>query len=90
MENQTNPTTDNPLDEASLLSIVNCQLSIVKSYFPNLTDTQQAQLDALYPLYADWNAKINVISRKDETSICITSCIRSVSCRCYVLPTDRR
>ena len=65
MENQTNPTTDNPLDEASQLSIVNCQLSIVKSYFPNLTDTQQAQLDALYPLYADWNAKINVISRKD-------------------------
>ena len=65
MENQTNPTTDNPLDEASLLSIVNCQLSILKGYFPNLTDTQQAQLDALYPLYADWNAKINVISRKD-------------------------
>ena len=65
MENQTNPTTDNPLDEASQLSIVNCQLSILKGYFPNLTDTQQAQLDALYPLYADWNAKINVISRKD-------------------------
>ncbi len=40
-------------------------MSILKGYFPHLTDKQQAQLDALYPLYADWNAKINVISRKD-------------------------
>lgn len=37
----------------------------ILKYFPNLTETQQQQLAALYDLYFDWNAKINVISRKD-------------------------
>lgn len=37
----------------------------ILKYFPNLTPTQKAQFEALYALYADWNAKINVISRKD-------------------------
>ncbi len=37
---------------------------IVK-YFPNLSDIQRQQLEALDVLYRDWNAKINVISRKD-------------------------
>jgi 16S rRNA (guanine527-N7)-methyltransferase len=35
------------------------------TYFPQLTDAQLAQYAALEGLYADWNAKINVISRKD-------------------------
>ena len=34
-------------------------------YFPELTDEQQRQFEALDALYRDWNAKINVISRKD-------------------------
>lgn len=34
-------------------------------YFPDLTQTQIRQFSALGELYADWNAKINVISRKD-------------------------
>jgi 16S rRNA (guanine527-N7)-methyltransferase len=38
---------------------------ILYSYFPELTAAQQAQYAALYGLYADWNMKINVISRKD-------------------------
>ena len=33
--------------------------------FPNLTDTQIQQFEKLQFLYEDWNAKINVISRKD-------------------------
>lgn len=33
--------------------------------FPALTERQQAQLGRMAALYADWNAKINVISRKD-------------------------
>ena len=35
------------------------------SYFPDLTEKQREQFAALYDLYTDWNAKINVISRKD-------------------------
>ncbi|MBR7168245.1 MAG: 16S rRNA (guanine(527)-N(7))-methyltransferase RsmG [Bacteroidales bacterium] len=34
-------------------------------YFPNLTDLQKQQYESLPSLYAEWNEKINVISRKD-------------------------
>lgn len=34
-------------------------------YFPHLSEEQRTQFAALYDLYTDWNAKINVISRKD-------------------------
>ena len=34
-------------------------------FFPQLTEEQQRQLAMLDGLYRDWNAKINVISRKD-------------------------
>lgn len=37
----------------------------ILKYFPNLSDEQQRQLAMLEELYRDWNAKINVISRKD-------------------------
>ncbi|MEO4004347.1 16S rRNA (guanine(527)-N(7))-methyltransferase RsmG [Flavobacterium sp. CAU 1735] len=37
---------------------------IVK-YFPNLTEDQVSKFRELEVLYKDWNAKINVISRKD-------------------------
>lgn len=33
--------------------------------FPNLTEKQKQQFEMLGPLYSEWNAKINVISRKD-------------------------
>ena len=38
---------------------------MISDYFPGLTDTQCRQFDALDALYRDWNAKINVNSRKD-------------------------
>lgn len=38
---------------------------IILKYFPQLTEEQQRQFDALDALYREWNAKINVISRKD-------------------------
>ena len=34
-------------------------------YFPELSDKQKEQFNALKDLYLDWNSKINVISRKD-------------------------
>ncbi|MEG1562989.1 MAG: 16S rRNA (guanine(527)-N(7))-methyltransferase RsmG [Bacteroides sp.] len=40
-------------------------MNTLLNYFPQLTETQRQQFAALYDLYADWNAKINVISRKD-------------------------
>jgi len=38
---------------------------IIEKYFKDLTVTQLKQLSMLDDLYRDWNAKINVISRKD-------------------------
>ncbi len=37
----------------------------IEKYFPSLTDEQRTRFAALKDLYEDWNAKINVISRKD-------------------------
>lgn len=34
-------------------------------YFPNLTELQKQQFSQLPSLYAEWNDKINVVSRKD-------------------------
>ena len=38
---------------------------IIQKYFPELTEKQLGQYEMLDELYRDWNAKINVISRKD-------------------------
>lgn len=38
---------------------------IIFKYFPGLTNAQKKQFAALAELYAEWNEKINVISRKD-------------------------
>ena len=40
-------------------------IDIIQKYFPGLTDLQQQQFAQLDSLYREWNAKINVISRKD-------------------------
>ncbi len=40
-------------------------IEIIKKYFLQLTSKQEEQFTALDTLYHDWNAKINVISRKD-------------------------
>lgn len=40
-------------------------MEIIDKYFPELTDEQRTRFAALKDLYEDWNAKINVISRKD-------------------------
>ena len=40
-------------------------MEVLLRYFPTLTDRQQEQFAALGSLYPEWNAKINVISRKD-------------------------
>jgi 16S rRNA (guanine527-N7)-methyltransferase len=40
-------------------------MDIVYKYFPHLTEFQIGQFMKLESLYREWNAKINVISRKD-------------------------
>ncbi len=38
---------------------------IITRYFPELTPRQREQFEALGALYEEWNARINVVSRKD-------------------------
>ena len=40
-------------------------VQIILKYFPNLSEKQKEEFAKLGELYADWNSKINVISRKD-------------------------
>lgn len=44
-------------------------MEIIEKYFPNLSAKQLAQFGALKALYEEWNAQINVISRKDIESL---------------------
>lgn len=40
-------------------------MQIIDKYFPDLSQRQKEQFNNLDALYREWNAKINVISRKD-------------------------
>lgn len=51
---------------------------LIFSYFPDLTDFQKDQFSRLLPLYQEWNAKINVISRKDIDNLYINHVLHSL------------
>ena len=53
--------------------------NIILKYFPDLSEEQQRQFEALDDLYRDWNAKINVISRKDIDSLYIHHVLHSLA-----------
>ena len=40
-------------------------MDLIKKYFPDLTPRQLEQFEAMQGLFEEWNAAINVISRKD-------------------------
>tara|TARA_B110000977_G_scaffold176189_1_gene231609 strand:- start:2723 stop:3370 length:648 start_codon:yes stop_codon:yes gene_type:complete len=44
---------------------MNSDLALLEKYFPELTSLQKEQFAQLKPLYEEWNAQINVVSRKD-------------------------
>lgn len=54
-------------------------MELIEKYFPELSDTQRRQFAALYDLYADWNAKINVVSRKDFDQLYLRHVLHSLA-----------
>jgi 16S rRNA (guanine527-N7)-methyltransferase len=54
-------------------------MQLIQHYFPELTDTQKEQFARLFPLYREWNEKINVISRKDIENFEIHHLLHSLS-----------
>lgn len=53
-------------------------MELIKKYFP-LTAHQEQQFAALGELYRDWNAKINVISRKDIDNLYLHHILHSLA-----------
>ncbi len=57
---------------------MNSGTALILSYFPELSEAQLIQLDRLEELYLEWNAKINVISRKDMEKFYIHHVLHSL------------
>ena len=53
-------------------------MELILKYFPNLTEHQMKQFEMLKELYEDWNAKINVISRKDIEELYVRHVLHSL------------
>lgn len=59
-------------------------IEIIKKYFPQLTPKQEEQFAVLDALYHDWNAKINVISRKDIDNLYEHHILHSLAIAKYI------
>ena len=51
----------------------------IDRYFPDLSEQQLAQFNAMLSLYPEWNAKINVISRKDIDNLEVNHILHSLA-----------
>ena len=60
----------------------------ILQYFPNLSETQRSQFEALGRLYPEWNEKINVISRKDIDNLYPHHILHSLSIGKFITPVD--
>ena len=52
---------------------------VIYRYFPDLSPGQKEKLVKLHGLYADWNEKINVISRKDIDNLYVNHVLHSLA-----------
>jgi 16S rRNA (guanine527-N7)-methyltransferase len=59
-------------------------IEIITKYFSQLTEKQIEQFTTLYTLYADWNSKINVVSRKDFESLYEKHVLHSLAIAKYI------
>ena len=53
-------------------------MELILKYFPDLTDNQIDQFTQLQDLYADWNSKINVVSRRDIDELYLRHVLHSL------------
>jgi len=54
-------------------------MKLITKYFTDLSEEQLAQFAMLAPLYKDWNAQINVISRKDIDELYLKHVLHSLA-----------
>jgi 16S rRNA (guanine527-N7)-methyltransferase len=55
------------------------ELELITRYFGDFNERQLEQLRLIHGLYHDWNAKINVISRKDMDALYLKHVLHSLS-----------
>jgi len=55
------------------------ETQLITNYFKNLSEEQVEQFAMLAPLYNDWNAQINVISRKDIDELYLKHVLHSLA-----------
>ena len=56
----------------------------IKKYFNQLTEAQLGQLEVMFKLYPEWNAKVNVISRKDIDNLEVNHILHSLAIALFV------
>ena len=54
-------------------------MNTIKKYFPELTQQQISQFERLEALYKEWNAQINVVSRKDIDELYLRHVLHSLA-----------
>ena len=54
-------------------------MELIQQYFSDFSPKQLEQFAALKDLYADWNSKINVISRKDMDNFYVHHVLHSLA-----------
>ena len=54
-------------------------MNLIAKYFSSLNNLQLQKLESLYSVYADWNSKINLISRKDMNYFYLHHVLHSLS-----------
>ena len=54
-------------------------IALIENYFDNLSEEQREQFAKLGEVYAEWNSKINVISRKDMEHIYLHHILHSLA-----------
>jgi 16S rRNA (guanine527-N7)-methyltransferase len=54
-------------------------MELVFKYFPTLAEQQRTRFDQLTPLYEEWNARINVISRQDIENLEVRHILHSLA-----------
>ena len=54
-------------------------MELILKYFPDITEEQRRRFAALYDLYAAWNARINVVSRKDFDQLYLRHVLHSLA-----------
>ena len=63
-------------------------MELIHKYFPNLDDSQYDKFEKIGGLYREWNAKINVISRKDIDNLYLHHVLHSLTIAKFITFKD--